>query len=134
MDTLKPAEMVKITETIDAILGDIKTYSKTWGAWDEANGELDRLMGILASVRWEGDSEEYEGSTTTTVNNHSITTIHTSTLNIRLADTIYYINSAYGYMSTQPTLLLAKKLIVVMNRILEVCERSLATYSDNNLR
>lgn len=131
VDTLKPAEMVKITETIDAILGDIKTYSKTWGAWDEANSELDRLMGILANVRWEGDAAEYEGSYGGA---DGEAYVMTSTMNMRLADTIYYINSAYGYMSTQPTLLMAKKLIVVMNRVLEVCERSLATYSDNNLR
>lgn len=131
IDTLKPAEIVKITETIDAILGDIKTYSKTWGAWDEANNELDRLMGILINVRWEGDVAQYEG---TAEDAYGDAYVMTSTLNMRLADTVYYINSAYGFLSTQPTILLSKKLIVVLNRVLEVCERSLATYSDNNLK
>lgn len=130
IDTLKPAEIVKITEAVDGILSDIKLYSKTWGAWDQANNELDRLMSILVSVQWDGDAEEYEG----TVVVNASTTVFTSTLNMRLADAIYYINAGYGYMSTTPVMLLSKKLIVVMNRILEVCERSLATYSDNNLR
>lgn len=130
VDTLKPAEIVKITETINGILSDIKLYSKTWTAWDQANTELDRLISILVSVQWEGDAEEYEGSVTY----NASTTVLTSTLNMRLADAVYYINMSYGYMSTQPVMLLSKKLIVVMNRILEVCERSLATYSDNNLR
>lgn len=130
VDTLKPAEIVKITETIAGILADIKQYGKTWNAWDDANNELDRLMSILVSVQWEGDAEEYEGSVTV----NTSTTIFTSTLNMRLADAIYCINAGYGFMSTTPVMLLSKKLIVVMNRILEVCERSLATYSDNNLR
>jgi hypothetical protein len=130
VDTLKPAEIVKITETINGILSDIKLYSKTWTAWDQANTELDRLISILVSVQWEGDAEEYEGSMTY----NATTTVFTSTLNMRLADAVYYINMSYGYMSTQPVMLLSKKLIVVMNRILEVCERSLATYSDNSLK
>lgn len=134
VDTLKPAEIIKITEAVDAILSDIKLYSKTWTAWDVANNELDRLMSILVSVQWDGDDDEFEGTTTASYGGQSMTVVHTSTLNMRLADAIYYINAGYGYMSTQPVMLLTKKLIVVMNRILEVCERSLATYSDNSLR
>ena len=130
IDTLKPAEIVKIAETITAVLGDIKVYAKTWGAWDEANSDLDRLMTVLATVQWEGDAENYEGA----VSNGASTTVYVSTLNTRVADAIWYINAAYGYMATTPTILLAKKLIVLMNRALEVCERSLATYSDNNLK
>ncbi|QKE54622.1 hypothetical protein ACSA002_3050 [Salmonella phage vB_SalM_SA002] len=129
VDTLKPAEIVKITEAVSAILGDIKTYSKTWGAWDEANNELDRLMNILVNVEW-NDDETYEGSTAY-ANGY---TVYTSKLNYRVADAVWYINASYGYLSTYPVIHLSKKLIILMNRILEVCERSLATYSDNNLK
>ncbi|QXO10293.1 hypothetical protein pEaSNUABM37_00334 [Erwinia phage pEa_SNUABM_37] len=130
LDTLKPAEIVKITEAVQAVLGDIKVYSKSWNAWDEANTDLDRLMNILVNVEYEGDDETYEGTVTTQYGS----TVYTNKLNYRLADSVWYVNAAYGYMSTQPIIQVAKRLIVVLNRILEVCERSLATYSDNNLK
>lgn len=130
VDTLKPAEIVKIAEAISALLGDISVYKKTWGAWEDANTELDRLMNVLANVSWDGDDETYEGSVSVNTNHY----VYTSKLNNRLADAIWYFNSVYGYLSTQPTIELSRKLIVLMNRLLEVCERSLATYNDNNLK
>lgn len=130
IDTLKPAEIVKIAEAVQAVLGDIKVYSKSWSAWDESNNELDRLMNIMVSVEWQGDDETYEGS----ASNQYGTTVYTSKLNYRVADAVWYVNAAYGFMTTQPIIQLSKKLIVMLNRILEVCERSLATYSDNNLK
>lgn len=129
IDTLKPAEIVKITEAVSAILGDVKTYSKLWGSWDEANNELDRLLNILANVEW-NDDETYVGSES----DGEFHTVYTSKLNYRVADAVWYINAAYGYLSTYPVIYVSRKLIVLMNRILEVCERSLATYSDNNLK
>lgn len=126
VDTLKPAEIVKIAEEVSAIMADIKLYSKSWSAWEDSNNELDRLMQVVHTVTWTGDEATYQGSTEFGV--------MTSNLNLRLADAIWYINSAYGYLSVYPTLKLASRIILTLNRILEVCERSLATYNDNNLK
>lgn len=127
VDTLKPAEIVKITEEIGAILGDIKLYAKRWGEWDEHNTELDRLMNVLMTIGWHGDTTVYQGT-------DEDGTVHTSDLNTSLAHAIWYINGCYGFLSTVPVSKFVGKTIVTLNRILEVCERSLATYSDNNLK
>lgn len=127
IDTLKPAEIVKITEAIDAILNDLKVYNKTLYSWEVANPELDRLMEVLYTVGWDEDRGAYEGS-------DDDGTVYISKLNMNLAYSVYYVNIMYGYFITYPTMKLAGKLLVILNRALEVCERSLATYNDNNLK
>lgn len=128
IDTLQPAEIAKLADDVNAILGDIKQYRTNYGDWYASNTELDRVIHILASVPWSGDSG-------TTVVNESDTGTQVTFfgLNNDLADVIDGMNDTYSYLTVAPIRALTAELMPILNRALEVGERSLATYSDNNL-
>jgi len=132
LDTLKPAEIAKLGEDVLAILTDIKQYSRSYSTWFDENHDLDRVIKILASAGWDEDGGVT--STETTVEQGDVTVNVTVTgLNTALADLIEMYNDTYAYLAVGPIRELSSELIQILNRVLEVGERCVATYNDNAL-
>lgn len=126
-ETLSPAEIIKVAEDVKAVLADMSTYKKTYAGWDEEHKELDRMMEVVATVNWEGD--EFEGL----VEPVSGTVVRES-INVTIADAIFMANQMYNYLAVGPVYSIMGELIPVLNRIMEVAERCLATYKTNTIK
>lgn len=128
IDTLKPAEIVKLTDDVINLLVDIDTYRTTWDLWLEENSELDRVITILKNVGWTG------GDTVQLQDYGYAVGIKITNLSQDMANALHVMNVIYAYLSVTPLRLVSDQAVSVLNRVLEVCELSLATYSDNSLK
>ncbi|WP_311763340.1 MULTISPECIES: hypothetical protein [Proteus] len=125
-DTLTPAEITRLAEDVKAVLQDISSYKKSYSSWDADHKEIDRVMEVVYSVTWDGDEFEVDTDEKGFVKRNPI--------NHMMADAIYMLNQQYNYYTVGPIYYMMAEVIPVLNRILEVCERSLATYPTNNLK
>lgn len=128
IDTLKPAEIVKLADDVINLLVDIDTYRTTWDLWLEENSELDRVITILKNVGWTG------GDTVQLQDYGYAVGIKITNLSQDMANALHVMNVIYAYLSVTPLRLVSDQAVSVLNRVLEVCELSLATYSDNSLK
>lgn len=128
IDTLKPAEIVKLADDVINLLVDIDTYRTSWDLWLEENNELDRVITILKNVGWTGGDtvklQDYGYGVGVTITN----------LSQDMANALRVMNIIYGYLTITPLRLVSDQTVSVLNRVLEVCELSIATYSDNSLK
>lgn len=126
-ETLSPAEIIKVAEDVKAVLADMSTYKKTYAGWDEEHKDLDRLMEVVATVSWEGDEFDAIQEPVNGV-------VIRESINVTIADAIFMSNQMYNYLSVGPVYVVMGELIPVLNRIMEVTERCLATYKTNSIK
>lgn len=128
IDTLKPAEIVKLADDVIALLCDIEAYRITWDSWADKHDDLDRVIKILYSLGWDG------ADTTSVEDWGDELTVRVTNLGQTMAYALDAINETYAYLAVTPIRLISNQLVSVLNRVLEVGELSLATYSDNSLK
>jgi len=133
IDTLQPAEIAKLADDVSAILGDVKQYRTNYSDWYASNTDLDRAIAVLANVPWSGDNGTTVVDSNTDANGNSVSVVSIIGLNQDIADVVDAIHDQYSYLTVAPIRAFTAELLPILNRVLEVGERSLATYSDNNL-
>lgn len=133
VSTLQPAEIAKLAEDVSAILGDVKQYRTNYADWYATNTDLDRVIDILAKVPWSGDAGTTIVNSDTDADGDTSTTVTIIGLNQDIADVVDCLHDMYSYLTVAPIRAFTAELMPILNRVLEVGERSLATYSDNNL-
>jgi len=133
IDTLQPAEIAKLADDVSAILGDVKQYRTNYADWYASNTDLDRAIAVLANVPWSGDNGTTVVDNDTDANGNSVSVVSIIGLNQDIADVVDSLHDQYSYLTVAPIRAFTAELLPILNRVLEVGERSLATYSDNNL-
>lgn len=133
IDTLQPSEIAKLADDVSAILGDVKQYRTNYATWYAANTDLDRAIAVLANVPWSGDNGTTVVDSETDANGNTVTEVSIIGLNQDIADVVDALHDQYSYLTVAPIRAFTAELLPILNRALEVGERSLATYSDNNL-
>lgn len=130
ISTLKPAEIIKLAGDIASLMTDIRSYATSYAIWGSENNELDRAIAVLENVPWTQDT----GGSIDASTSGGVVYISQTPLNVRMADLLWMIDMVYMVSAVDPVRVFSTEVIQVCNRMLEVCERSLATYSDNNLK
>lgn len=133
IDTLQPAEIAKLADDVSAILGDVKQYRTNYADWYASNTDLDRALSVLANVPWSSDQGTTVVDNQTDANGNTTSVVSIIGLNEDIADVVECLHDAYSYLTVGPIRAFTAELLPILNRALEVGERSLATYSDNNL-
>lgn len=133
IDTLQPAEIAKLADDVSAILGDVKQYRTNYVDWYATNTDLDRVIAVLANVPWSGDAGTTVVDNSTDMDGNTTSTVTIIGLNQDIADVVECMHDLYSYLTVAPIRAFTAELLPILNRALEVGERSLATYSDNNL-